>query len=157
MRILYTRPADGGLSVVNAATKEMIEKVLGPLTEEEYKAHVWERSIPKDAINAMEIPDDYKLPDREFRNAWKQNGKEVTHDLEKAREIQLEKIRRAREPKFAELDKEFMLGLENGAPSEEIVAKKKILRDITEPLKKAVLTSIDDVKNAFPDMLKEGV
>lgn len=153
MRILYTR-ADGGLSVVNAAPKEMIEKVLGALTEDAYKAHVWERSIPADAINAMEIPDDYPLPDREFRNAWKQNGKEVTHDLEKAREIQLEKIRRAREPKFAELDKEFMIALESGVASEEIVARKKALRDITEPLKKAVLTSIEDVKRAFPDELK---
>ncbi len=154
MRILYTRPSDGGLSVVHAAHKSDIEKVLGPLTEEQFKAHVWEKSIPKDALTAVEIDDSYQLPDREFRNAWMQDGKEVTFDLEKARAIQLDRIRQVREPRLIDLDKEFMIGLEKGAPSEEIVARKQALRDITEPLKKAVLTSIDDVKKAFPDELK---
>ena len=153
MRILYTRP-DGGLSVVNAAPKEHLERVLGALTEEAYKAHVWERSVPKDAISAVEIDDAYQLPDREFRNAWKQDGKQVVHDLEKARSLQLDKIRLAREPKLIELDKEFMKALEKGESTVDIASKKQALRDITEPLKKAILTSIDDVRKAFPDVLK---
>lgn len=156
MRILFTRP-DGGLSAVNSASKTDLERILGPLTDEEFKAHVWKRSIPEDALNAVEVPDDYQLPDREFRNAWKQDGVQVVHDLEKARAIQLDKIRKAREPKLVELDKEFMIALATGVASEEIVARKKMLRDITEPLKKAVLTSIEDVKKAFPDELKQGV
>lgn len=153
MRILYTRP-DGGVSVVNGAPKADLERVLGPLTIEAYKAHVWERSVPINALNAVEIDDSYQLPDREFRNAWKQDGKTVTHDLEKARNLQLDKIRTAREPKLLELDKEFMLALENGQSTAEIIAKKQVLRDITEPLKKAVLSSIEDVKAAFLDTLK---
>ena len=153
MRILYTR-VDGGLSVVNAAPKEHLERVLGVLTDEAYKAHVWERSVPKDAANAVEIDDAYQLPDREFRNAWKQDAKTVVHDLEKARKLQLDKIRLAREPKLVELDKEFMLALEKGESTTAIVAKKQRLRDITKPLKDAVLASIEDVRRAFPDELK---
>lgn len=153
VRYVFTR-VDGGVTVIHGMPKSDIEKMLGTLTDEAYENHVYERSIPKDAKNVAKITID-ELPDREFRDAWVHDGKFFDHDLDKAREIQLEKIRKAREPKLVELDKEFMIALETGAPSEEIVAKKKILRDITEPLKNAVLTSIDDVRKAFPDALKE--
>ena len=157
MRFLYTRQIDGGLSVVNAAPKEHLERLLGPMTDEEYKAHVIERSIPKNAINMVEVEDSFKLPDREFRNAWKQDGKAVDFDLVKAKNIQLSKIRAAREPKLEALDQEFMLALEKGDSTAAIVAKKQALRDITEPLKALDVKNIEDVKKAFPEALKEKV
>ncbi len=152
MRVLYSR-ADGGVSVVNAACKSDIEKVLGPLSDDEYAKHVWECSVPKDAVNAVELPDDYQLPEREFRNAWKQNDTEVTHDLEKARAIQLDKIRIAREPALAALDKEFMQCLEKNIPIDDVSKKKQALRDITEHLKSMDLFSINDVKKSWPQEL----
>lgn len=153
MRILYTR-ADGGVSIATSKPKADVERGFRELTDEEYIALVWERSVPKDATSAFEIDDNYVLPDREFRNAWVQDGKTVIHDLEKAREIQLDRIRLAREPKLIELDKEFMMALEKGLPTEEVATKKQILRDITEPLKVLELSSIEDVKAAFPEILK---
>jgi hypothetical protein len=148
MRILYTR-TDGNLSIVHAAKKEDIEKVLGTLTQEEYEQHVWSRSVPADAINAVAISDDYVLPAREFRDAWAQDGAAVTHDLPKAKEIQLKRIRAAREPKFAQLDKEFMLALETGADTSKIIADKKVLRDATEALKNAEIESIEQLKGFY--------
>lgn len=153
MMILYTMP-DGGVSVVHAAPKEDLEKVLGGLTDEQYREHVWSRSIPKDALNALELPDNYQLPGREFRNAWLQNGKAVEHDLEKARTIQLDRMRTARELKFAELDKEFMLALEKGLSTADIKSKKDALRAITETLKKKSLNNIEDVRCEFPEELR---
>lgn len=155
-KIAYTR-ADGGVSIVIPAPKEALEKVLGPLTDEQYESHVRERSIPADATNVMDVEDESFLIDREFRDAWTSDGKVITHDLEKARKIQLERIRAAREPKLATLDKEFMLAIEKGdeAKRSEIVASKQQLRDITEPLKALQPASIEDIKAAFPLQLRE--
>lgn len=68
-KIAYMRP-DGGLSIVNPSPKHLIEKVLGPLTDIEYEAHVRERSIPADATNVRDIDDEDLPADRDFRNAW---------------------------------------------------------------------------------------
>ncbi len=156
MRILFTRP-DGGLSVVHGFPKSDIEIILGELTDDAYKAHIWDCSIPKDAINALEIDDDYQLPDREFRDAWMQSGKEVAHDLEKARVIQLDKIRVARKAKLDALDVQFMQALEyKDIGAQNIIAtEKQKLRDITGQLKAMELVSIEDVKGAFPNELKD--
>ena len=150
-KLVYTKQ-DGGVCVGHAAPKEHLEKVLGPLTDEQYEAHVISRSIP---VNTQYVRvNEQDLPDREFRNAWKLENNVINHDLEKAREIQLTRIRQAREPKFVELDKEFMLALEKGHDTSVITSAKQELRDITEPLKNAVLVSIEDVKNAFPESLR---
>lgn len=151
-KIMYT-VADGSVSVATAAPKNKIEEMLGEMTDEEYVQHIM-GCIPKDAINITEVTDESILMDREFRNAWKQNGSAIEHDLEKARGIQLDKVRIAREPKLVELDKQFMLALEKGKSTVGIVTAKQRLRDITEPLKVATLNSIDDVKNLFPQELR---
>tara|TARA_Y100000114_G_scaffold147622_1_gene159629 strand:- start:622 stop:885 length:264 start_codon:yes stop_codon:yes gene_type:complete len=50
-------------------------------------------------------------------------------DMAKAREIHKTNIRKAREPKLAELDVQFQKALETGASTTDIVAKKQALRD----------------------------
>ena len=50
-------------------------------------------------------------------------------DMAKAREIHKTNIRRAREPKLAELDVEFQKALEISADTTTIVASKQALRD----------------------------
>jgi hypothetical protein len=152
-KIVYTRP-DGGLSIVVPAAKEKLEQQLGVLSEAQYEKHVYDRSVPPDAINPREIEDSEIPSDREFRNAWKDDSNSIGFDLDKAKDIQLERIRKAREPKLVELDKEFMLALEKGSDVSEIASKKQSLRDITEPLKALVPDNIDDIKNAFPGELK---
>lgn len=52
-------------------------------------------------------------------------------NMDKAREIRRNQIRREREAQFAELDREFMLALESGDNKERarVVAAKQRLRD----------------------------
>lgn len=152
---MYTRP-DGGVSIVTPVDKAQIEINLNrQLTDEEYEAHVRERSIPVDATNVTTIEDADIPSNREFRDAWKQSDNKIDFDLEKARNIQLERMRVAREPKLAQLDKEFMLAIEKGQDTKTIADAKQKLRDITEPLKTSELKSIDDVISAFPQELKQ--
>lgn len=153
MRILYTRP-DGGMSVVNAVTKTDVEKILGPLSDDEYKKHVWDKSVPADAINAVEISDDVQLPDREFRNAWIQNGGSVTHDFLKAKDIQLVRLRVKRDALMIKYDglQARAQDLEDNFAAADVKVKKQLLRDATNALKALDPKSIDDIKKATPDL-----
>tara|TARA_Y100001938_G_C7757159_1_gene266790 strand:- start:14 stop:445 length:432 start_codon:yes stop_codon:yes gene_type:complete len=79
---------------------------------------------------SYEIVEDSAIPtDRSFRNAWKQNSKTIETDITKAKEIHKINIRKAREPKLAELDIEFQKALETSTSTTDIVNKKKALRD----------------------------
>lgn len=152
MRFAYTNTS-GNTCVVHAAPKKDLERVFGELSDAQYKEFVINKSIPSESLYS-ELSDDFKLPSREFRDAWKLSANTIEHDLEKARNIQLNRIRAAREPKLKALDLEFMLALEKGLSTAEIVTQKHALRDLTEPLKAMVLNSIDDVKAAWPQELK---
>lgn len=153
MRIIYTCP-DNSVSIVNAAQKADIEKILGPLSDDEFKAHVWERSVPKDAINPIEIPDDYQLPDREYRDAWIQDKDKVTHDFTKARDIALERTRLNRDSLLLKLDnlQARASDLQNQDELIAIKAKKQALRDCTQTLKDLKPVSIEEIKKAIPDL-----
>lgn len=132
-KIVFTRPEDGGVSIIVPAPKKDLERVLGPLTEEQYKAHVIERSIPRNAIKVREI-DDQDLPnDRYFRNAWTDEFDTPTIDIhpEKAKEIKLNVFRELRKPLLESLDVEFVRALEKGEDTTAISAKKQALRDVT--------------------------
>jgi len=159
LRIAYTRP-DGGLSIVNAAPKEQLDRLFDrPLTDDEYRAHVIERSIPADAVNVQELADAWTPPDvdRTFRNAWKMTGATASVDMAKAREVWREKMRRARGPLLKALDVETMKALEAGdqATMTLVAAKKQALRDITnDPAIEAAQTPAA-LKLIWPAVLTE--
>ena len=143
-KIMYTRAEDGGVSIVVPAPKEDIERVLGPISDEQYTRHVWGRSVPSDAINPRYVE---SIPtNREFRNAWCDVTLEPNVDicLTKAKEIQLAKLRECRNKKLADTDVEFMVKLEKGEDLTIIKQKKQALRDATEPLKNLVVTGYND-------------
>ena len=68
----------------------------------------------------------------------------ITVDITKAKNIWKEKIRKAREPKLAALDVEFMKAQEAGSDTSTIVAKKKELRDFPAQVDSA--TTGDEIK-----------
>lgn len=77
MKFAYTRP-DGGVSIVVAAPKHQLERVRGPMSDEEYEARVREKSIPPDATDVIRLPDDWQPPPRATREKWRiRNGKVV--------------------------------------------------------------------------------
>lgn len=76
MRIAYQQP-NGIVAIISSAP-------------EATKEEIYARSIPKDAINVHELPDDWKVPDvdRRYRNAWVTNGSKVSVDVVKACDIE---------------------------------------------------------------------
>lgn len=131
MIITYTKP-NGRLSIVIAAPKAILEKVLGPLTDEKYRAHVWERSIPADAINPQEMPEGWTPPaDRTFRDAWRADGQAISVDMPRARDLQRDRLRLARAERFPELDAAFLSATEDGNMDAQrsIALVKRRLRD----------------------------
>ena len=69
--------------------------------------------------------------DRHFRDAWTLNGKVISEDMTKAKEIFKDKIREVRTPLLAAEDVVYMKALEAADSTAQAasVAKKKALRD----------------------------
>ena len=143
---MYTRPEDNGVSIVVGAPREAIEKVLGPLTQEQYEAHIMERSIPEGAMNVKVISDDDIPESREFRNAWVDAtpDSKVNIDLAKAKDVKLEEMRALRKVLFEALDKKLIMAIEKGEDLDAIRAEKQALRDATNPLKALKVNGVDD-------------
>ena len=72
--------------------------------------------------------------DRTYRDAWRDTGTEIIHDMAHAREIHREHLRRDRAPILAALDVEYLRALEGTAKRTpgEVVSEKRRLRDITK-------------------------
>lgn len=154
-KIIYTRPEDGGLSVIIPAPKEALEKVLGTLSPEEYAAHVLEKSVPEDAINIREVEDIDIPEDREFRNAWEVDADQIVINLIKAKDINLGRLRKERDGLLDAYDKLLARAIERGTEQEvsNLKTKKQQLRDATEPLKALTNpTSIDEIKQLTPNL-----
>lgn len=79
MRIAYTQD-NGTVAIVGAAPKAHLEKLFGPLSDEQYKAHVRKRALPEYANDAIELPDDFELPDRAKRQFWRIKGRRLIVD-----------------------------------------------------------------------------
>ena len=72
--------------------------------------------------------------DRTFRNAWKCDGQEVTHDIAKCQELTKERLRKEREPLFALLDvmiRDAQIEKDH-ATLEVALAERDRLRDVTK-------------------------
>ena len=76
--------------------------------------------------------EDYSYPvERNFRDAWDLSPSPnlVVVNMDKAREIWRDKIRRDREGPLKQLDADYMKALETGSDTASIVAQKQALRD----------------------------
>lgn len=146
---MYTRPEDDGLSVVIPAPKEQLEKVLGPLSQEDYEKHVWDRSIPKDAINPRVLPDDGLPSSREFRNAWCDVTPEASVDIDlvKAKDLKLEEMRVKRQAALDKTDRDYIAALSKGddAQVNAVKLEKQRLRDLTTSLKTLSVKGYNDI------------
>ena len=111
------------------------------LTDDDWaEKFFFDRTIPKvnpddpksKRINHKIVPHDYVPSNWQFRNAFTDNGLAVVVDMDKAREIQLNRIRVARNAKLKDLDVPFMRALESGNQTaiQMITEQKRILRDL---------------------------
>jgi len=71
----------------------------------------------------------------------------ITINIEKAKEIQKDKIREVRKPLLEKLDIDFVRALETGSDIEEIKSQKQALRDVTNLVTEAEIigTTVDEV------------
>ncbi len=144
MLIVYTK-VNGGVDIVTGVPKHLIELDVGPMTDAEYRAHVWEKSVPHDAIGPREI-DMVDIPEnRDFRDAWCDVSEQTYIDIdsEKARAVQLGKLRLERDAKLLETDILMTRALETAEPHaiDALKTIRQSLRDATAPLKSLVATS----------------
>jgi hypothetical protein len=68
-------------------------------------------------------------------------------NLDKAKEIQKDKLREARKPLLEKLDVDFVRALELGGDTASIAAQKQALRDVTSIVTEAEITgtTVDEV------------
>lgn len=141
MRFAFTRPEDGGLTIIIAAPKGALLPLIGKvdelgvrsLSDEDYRAHVIDRSIPK-GVAFIELADDWTPPDdRTFRDAWVKAANKIEIDMPKARNIHRDRLRALRAPKLAALDADYLKADETGDATAKtrIAAEKQALRDVT--------------------------
>ena len=75
---------------------------------------------------------EYTMPaERTFRSGWEANSDTgvISINMDKAKDIWREKIRRARIEPLAALDTAYMKALETSADTTQIIADKQALRD----------------------------
>ena len=158
LRWAWTAPT-GRLQITEAAPKEKIEAVKGPLTDQEYYDFVFERSISESATDVVELPEDWIPPDvdRSFRNAWKLNIDKVEVDLVKARDIFRERMRSARAPLLKQLDTDYLRADENVDVLEKqrIASEKQTLRNITSMPEIDAVKDVTELRNVWPAVLGE--
>ncbi len=87
------------------------------------------------------------LPDPYFREAWVKQGKNCVVDMPKARAVHMDKIRIVRDEKLKALDIETLKGI-------DVQAQKTVLRDIPQTFNLSTLTTPEDLKAAWPEVLK---
>ena len=141
MRYAITR-TDGGVSLmqlVSGTAQEAIAK--------------WSPKNQASVVSVVEIDESSIPQDRTYRNAWKLDGAEVTHDMEKARNIHREHIRLARAPLLDALDAEFQRAYKDPIKQDEIEAKKQVLRDVTADPAIDAAASVTELKAAWPTVL----
>jgi hypothetical protein len=132
-------------------------------TEEEICIVTPAEGVSLDQVIALTIPasskyniiDDSALPDGYFRDAWEiDDNMHVSINILKAKQIQKDCWRVARNKKLKELDYKFMLALEqdNSEKINNIKTLKAALRDVT---KIDLPDNIIDIKNTWPKILNE--
>lgn len=103
-------------------------------------------------VNASDIPED-----RYFRNAWKQESNKVDVDVDKAKDIHIDKLREERNERLKELDVSFQIAMEQQSTQEmsEIASYKQELRNMPETALQdlAGIEDLEQIKNYRPECL----
>jgi len=143
-RIAY-KNSDGGVSIV-IPTPEFCKNNANSMAE------LLASSIHEGAIFEELKVDDIPT-DRYFRNAWRLNGG-IHTDMDCARGIHLDCLRKVRNEKLEELDVTFQRALESKdvAAQDSIAAKKQALRDMPNSVDLSALSE-QELKNYLPDIL----
>ena len=114
--------------------------------------------IKKSGFNSKSwriINDSDLIPDRTFRNAWKDVNNKIEVDMPKAREIHRNNLRIARIEMLNTLDVEYIRADEqnNITRKNEIISQKQLLRDITKHPSIENAKTPEELKNIWFDTI----
>jgi hypothetical protein len=86
--------------------------------------------------------------DRAYRNAWKDTGTTIVHDMPKAREIHRGKLRELRAPVLAALDVEWMkaVAAKKNPDADAVEAKRQVLRDLPADPRIDAAQTVEELK-----------
>lgn len=147
-KIIVVKNLDGSCLLINPSAE-----ALQTMSVEEVAAKDVPKGLPYRIVDRDKIP-----KDRTFRNAWTDDlpTDTVDIDLNKARVIHLESLRRLRNEKLKESDVAFMKALESGDIVEQDRLKlvRQALRDLPKTLDLTVATTAEELKVLIPDILK---
>lgn len=150
-KIIYTLP-DGGVAVVHPVINTFGE---AEGFTEENAIHRALAKLPEGAIDPA-VVDESEIPkDRSFRGAWVRSHSGIAHDMDMARAIHLDRLRKSRKPKLEALDVESLRAIEAGdfLASSDVMAQKQALRDITKDPRIAEAQTPDELKLVIPEAL----
>lgn len=91
--------------------------------------------------------------DRDFRAAWRDGLDKIAVDMPAARDIWRDKIRAARTEMFKTTDADFMIALQRGKPTEDIVAGAQVLRDMPADPRIEAATTPEELKAVTLEVL----
>ena len=138
---------DGSVSIMQTVGKVTPEECLAKWHPDEFAKIVSHRPI-----DLADIPND-----RTFRNAWKDDGLAVVHDMPRARGIKRDHIRVERKPMLEKLDTLYLLADEvgNDAGKARIATRKQALRDATADPAIDAATTAEELKTVDPQALRD--
>lgn len=148
--------ADGSLRYRQHATRQNVEREIERLTRVETNGQgeqVCALGIAKVPVQSWRFIEPHELPqERTYRDAWKDTGRSIEHDMSRAREIHRTHLRAARSPLFEKLDAAYQKADEAGntKTKKEIAARRQALRDVTEHPAIEAAATVDDLKMVWP-------
>jgi len=147
MKSFIIKRSDGGISLAelhNGSIESLIKE--------------WEKCAKPSELPVLYYREINRegLPNSEFFDAWIDDvsTNTLSINLDKAKDIQIAKLRGRREFFFDKYDKMMhrAIDLEDEAEKVQIRIKKQKLRDCTEILKSLIPNSIEDIKAATPSL-----
>jgi len=140
-RIFSLQYSDGGVEIYSLNDGYDPDTEIAKLESTRAIRYPGSRLVTKRQIFAADIP-----ARDEFRNAWKDNGSAIAVDIEKAKEITKERLRRERDALFAKNDVALLSAIADNNMQAKMAAisERERLKDITKRADAAV--SIDELK-----------
>ena len=162
-KVIIWRKLDGGLSftrIFDPTYNDYPEAYAAFLQEHrDYAvnhAHLTFEAVV-DVTAMPDAGDHMKNPDEaHFKGAWVHRGKgKIVVDPMKAVEIHKQSLRVLRAPKLLALDVEHSRAYKDPAKQDEIEAKRKVLRDVTDDPKIKAAKTLKALRKVIPAVLKE--
>jgi hypothetical protein len=145
--------ADGSLAVMQFVLDDQ-RGIKRDGTDAEIAAEIGKAALESPGVSWRRIAEEDLPTARDFRNAWRDTGAAIDHDIAKARSIHMERIRYARDEALRASDAAVMRAEEQGKrmDADALKTERQALRDLPAtiaPSLAAALT-VDELRALQP-------